>query len=404
MTADCASKTRSDIMGGQISAIDLFSGAGGLSYGFEKAGCEVLLAVEKDAWAVETYRANHKNQNIAEADITALDDGFFLPYRGAADIVMGGPPCQGFSIAASNRRRQDDARNSLYRHYLRAVSLIEPRIALIENVKEIAGYRSPDGTGILDDIKRFFADAGYSYGYAVLNCRSYGVPQDRRRFFFLAVKDRAGSARIDLERLMARYARPEVSFQDAVSDLPAVQARQYAEDAVLDYGCEPANAFQAAMRADCQKVYNHIPMRHTDKTVRKFAFLLERNGDALPEELRPRVRSHTDVVSSASYSQNYRIIDGNKVSPTITASFYSSFIHPSQPRNITVREAARIQTFPDHFVFHGKKTTLSKKLLAKKGIVEELHLDQFNQVGNAVPPLMAQHLAEICMDLLRREN
>ena len=92
------------------------------------------------------------------------------------------------------------------------------------------------------------------------------------------------------------------------------------------------------------------------------------------------------------------------MSPTITASFYSSFVHPSQPRNLTVREAARIQTFPDSFRFYGKKTTLSKKLLTKKGIYEELHLDQFNQVGNAVPPLMARHLAEICMQFLSKGN
>ena len=122
----------------------------------------------------------------------------------------------------------------------------------------------------------------------------------------------------------------------------------------------------------------------------------------MPDELKPRVRGNLSEISTSAYSQNHRIIDGNKVSPTITASFYSSFIHPAQPRNLTVREAARIQTFPDSFIFKGKKTTLSKKLLAKKGIFEELHLDQFNQVGNAVPPLMACHWAEICKEILER--
>ena len=132
--------------------------------------------------------------------------------------------------------------------------------------------------------------------------------------------------------------------------------------------------------------------------------MLAGNKEPLPDDLKPRVRSHTDQISDASYGQNHRIIDASKVSPTITASFYSSFIHPSQPRNLTVREAARIQTFPDCFRFMGKKTTLSKKLLAKKGIFEELHLDQFNQVGNAVPPLMANHLADLCKSLLLEGN
>ena len=101
----------------KYTIIDLFSGAGGLSYGFEMAGCEVKLAIEKDAWAVETYKANHKNQNVFELDITTLPDDYFLSYKGKIDIVMGGPPCQGFSIAASNRRKKDDSRNTLYQHF-----------------------------------------------------------------------------------------------------------------------------------------------------------------------------------------------------------------------------------------------------------------------------------------------
>lgn len=382
--------------------IDLFSGAGGLSYGFEQAGCEIKLAIEKDAWAVDTYKANHSNQNIIEADITALDDEYFAPYKGKIDIIMGGPPCQGFSIAASNRRKMDDSRNSLYRHFLRVVSIVEPAVVLIENVKEIVGYKLPDGTKIVEDIKKFFDNAGYGYDYGILNCRFYGIPQDRKRFFFVAVRREILKDEIHLETLMEKYKLPELSFNDAVSDLPIVRARQFAEDTVLDYDQSPHNHFQESMRIGSDCIYNHIPMQHTEKTVQKFEFLLAKNGEDLPEELKPRVRSHTDIISDASYSQNHRIIDGRKVSPTITASFYSSFIHPSQPRNLTVREAARIQTFPDSFRFYGKKTTLSKKLLAKKGIYEELHLDQFNQVGNAVPPLMARHLAEICMQFLSK--
>ena len=135
----------------KYTIIDLFSGAGGLSYGFEMAGCEVKLAIEKDAWAVETYKANHKNQNVFELDITTLPDDYFLSYKGKIDIVMGGPPCQGFSIAASNRRKKDDSRNTLYQHFLRAVALIEPKAVLIENVKEIVGYKLPDGTKIVED-------------------------------------------------------------------------------------------------------------------------------------------------------------------------------------------------------------------------------------------------------------
>lgn len=385
-----------------LTAIDLFAGAGGLSYGFEMVGFDIKLAVEKDTWAAETYAANHVNKNILEADIYSLDDDFFAEYSGKVDVIMGGPPCQGFSIAASNRRKADDRRNELYREFLRVVRIVNPKIVLIENVKEIMGYKLPDGTKIVDDIKKFLGECGYIYDYNVLNCRHYGIPQDRRRFFFLAVRKDILSEEFKLEDLMQKYVRPELTFIEATSDLPIVRPHQYPEDAVQTYTMDAQNDFQRFLRGDCTMLYNHIPMQHTEKTVQKFIFLQSENGQQLPDELKPRVRGDVDTVSNASYSQNHRIIDGKKVSPTITASFYSSFIHPTQPRNITVREAARIQTFPDAFVFKGKKTTLSKKLLAKKGIFEELHLDQFNQVGNAVPPLMAQHLAQICSEFLMK--
>ena len=386
----------------KLTAIDLFAGAGGLSYGFEMVGFDIKLAVEKDAWAVETYAANHINKNILEADIYSLDDSFFAEYSGKVDVIMGGPPCQGFSIAASNRRKSDDRRNELYREFLRVVRIVQPKIVLIENVKEIMGYKLPDGTKIVDDIKKLIGESGYIYDFNVLNCRHYGIPQDRRRFFFLAVRKDILSEEFKLEDLMQKYVRPEISFIEETSDLPVVRPHQYPEDAVQTYTMDAQNDFQRFLRRDSTLLYNHIPMQHTEKTVQKFIFLQSENSQQLPDELKPRVRGDVDTVSNASYSQNHRIIDGKKVSPTITASFYSSFIHPTQPRNITVREAARIQTFPDSFVFKGKKTTLSKKLLAKKGIFEELHLDQFNQVGNAVPPLMAEHLAQICSEFLMK--
>ena len=386
----------------RLKVIDLFSGAGGLSYGFESTGCEVVLAIEKDSWAMSTYKTNHRNTNVVEADITEIEDSFFIQYKGKVDVLMGGPPCQGFSIAASNRRNRSDTRNTLYKEFLRAVLHIQPHIVLIENVKEIVNYHLPDRTKILDDIKQFLDEHGYDHDFKILNCRSYGIPQDRKRFFLIAIKKNDNTEPLNLEQLMSNYIQPEVVFNEAISDLPTVQARQYPEEYVLRYTCEPKNAYQKMMRENCSEVTNHIPMQHTDKTVKKFEFILSNSGDVLPEDLLPRVRGDRDLISSAYYGQNHRIINGDKVSPTITASFYSSFIHPSQPRNITVREAARIQTFPDSFTFKGKKTTLSKKLLEKKGIFEDLHLDQFNQVGNAVPPLMAQHLADICKNLLSK--
>lgn len=382
-----------------IKAIDLFAGAGGLSFGFEAKGVEVVLAIEKDSWAVETYQKNHRNKNCVEADITKLPDSFFGEYQGKVDIVMGGPPCQGFSIAASNRRKEGDERNFLYREFLRVVSVVKPRVVLLENVKEFGKYYLPDGRLLVDDVVSTLNNYGYRCSYSVIDVKDYGVPQDRRRFFLLGIKDK--TLDFNLLGMLKAYNGKACNLGDAISDLPDVMPYQFKEGDVMPYTQEPQNDFQRLMRGESTLVNNHIPMQHTPKTVEKFRFLLNNGSkDELPDNLRSVVRGDSTRISNSRFSQNHRVMDAAKIAPTITASFYSSFIHPTQPRNLTVREAARIQTFPDTFVFYGKRTTLSKKLLSRKGIVEDLHLDQFNQVGNAVPPMMASIMADICKILL----
>ena len=382
-----------------IKAIDLFAGAGGLSFGFETKGIEVALAIEKDSWAAETYKKNHKNKNCIEADITKLTDSFFGEYQGKAEIVMGGPPCQGFSIAASNRRKEGDERNFLYREFLRVVSVVKPRVVLLENVKEFGKYYLPDGRLLVDDVVTTLDSYGYRCSYSVIDVKDYGIPQDRRRFFLIGVKDK--TQEIDIMTMLKAYNSKACNLGEAISDLPVVMPYQFKEGDVMPYTQEPQNGFQHLMRDGAVIVSNHIPMQHTPKTVEKFRFLLNNgNKDELPDNLRSVVRGDTTRISNSKFSQNHRVMDAYKIAPTITASFYSSFIHPNQPRNLTVREAARIQTFPDTFIFYGKRTTLSKKLLSRKGIVEDLHLDQFNQVGNAVPPMMASIMADICIKLL----
>lgn len=385
----------------RYTMIDLFAGAGGMSLGFEAEDFDIKLAVEIDSWAVDTYKLNHINKNVLEADIRTLEDSFFEKYMGCIDVIVGGPPCQGFSIAASNRRKKDDDRNSLYKEFLRVIKKVNPKIVIIENVKEIVNFTLADGTRIIDDIDSFFANNGYLTDYSVIDCKKYGLPQDRKRFFYLAVREDVFPNEINLVSLLSPFSSNEVTFEEACSDLPVVKPRQYDEDSILQYKIKPKNKYQKLMRLNSMGVHNHIPMKHTKRTIEKFEYLLNnRSSEDLPDSLKSRVRGNVNKVSKTNFSQNHRIIDPKKVSPTITASFYSSFIHPNQPRNLTVREAARMQSFPDSFIFCGKKTTLSKKLLEKKGIFEEMHLDQFNQVGNAVPPLIATYLAKIVKELL----
>ncbi|SDA14851.1 DNA (cytosine-5)-methyltransferase 1 [Nitrosospira sp. Nsp18] len=384
-----------------IAVVDLFAGAGGLSYGLHQAGFNVALALEQDLWAADTYRANHSSTKLIVEDIRGVSDERLQAYKGA-DILVGGPPCQGFSISASNRRKPDDPRNLLYLQFLRAVPLIQPKVILIENVKEIRQFRLEDGRLLCDDIQSRLANLGYQSVILTLNAASFGIPQSRARTFLIAaLKKLKFSAAV--HELLSTQQAPNlfsekenvVNLWDAISDLPPVIPWELEEDAVSEYILPPVNSYQALLRNGSRHITNHVPMKHTGRMIERFKHLigpLNETTRILPQSLSPRTRGNSLMISKKIYDQNHRRLDPYKLSPTITASFYSSFIHPYQPRNLTVREAARLQSFPDNYIFKGKRTTLSKKLLARKGEVADLHLDQFNQVGNSVPPLLAYRL------------
>jgi DNA (cytosine-5)-methyltransferase 1 len=390
----------------KLKVIDLFSGAGGMSKGFLDVGYEIECAVEVDSWASETYEANHPDINLIIDDIRNIPNSFFKKYK-KIDLVMGGPPCQGFSISASNRRKSDDPRNYLYLEFLRAVSIIKPRAVLIENVREVQKFKLPDGRLLCDDIKERLLMLGYESEMMILNSSDFGVPQVRLRNFIFAFQKNI-EFRKKLEKLKIKInesPNTKISLWEAISDLPNVIPSTLSENAISKYAHKPQNQYQKKIRKKSYVVTNHVPMRHTPRMIERFKHLIENESNSsLPRELSPRLRGNVEVVSEKKYDQNHRILDPLKPSPTITASFYSSFIHPYQPRNLTVREAARLQSFPDTFIFKGKRTTLSKKLLAKKGIIEDLHLDQFNQVGNSVPPLLAQYLAKTIKSILTYGN
>tara|TARA_B100000965_G_scaffold292417_1_gene250269 strand:- start:6264 stop:7364 length:1101 start_codon:yes stop_codon:yes gene_type:complete len=353
--------------------LDLYAGCGGFSVGFSNAGYTVSTLVEMDKWACETLRTNFPDAKVIEDRVENLTN---YEKKKKYQVIVGGPPCQGFSIASSNRRVKGDARNEEYINFFNTSFAIKPKVIVMENVPEILKFKNRNGDNIVEEIIKLCAENGYSLSFDTVNMSGFGIPQNRKRVIFVAVEGNENfkfptpthSSEKDL------FSIAQMNIHDAIGDLPKVSPKQYAEGTVLDYTKEPKNNFQKMLRGKSCSLHNHISMRHTDKTIEKF------------ENIRQNKHKKT-------FDQNHRLIDKHKVSPTITASFYSSFIHYSQNRNLTVREAARIQTFPDTFVFKGHKTTLSKSLLKKKGILWEMHLDQFNQVGNAVPPLYAEILA-----------
>ena len=337
-----------------LNVLDLFCGAGGLSYGFESAGFNVLLGIDSDAKALETFELNHKGAKALCGDITQIEyEKDIKPLLGEnrIDMIIGGPPCQGMSL--SGPRKFDDPRNKLYLSYIRLVKEIQPKAFVIENVPGLVALF--DGQ-IKDSIIEKFTEMGYKIQYKILCAADYGVPQSRKRVVFVGTK-------------VGEFHYPEanpnvVTCSMALSDLPPLE-HELGEE-VSDYPIPPQNEYQQLMRRRSDKVLNHVAANHSEK-VQKIISLVPDGGNYkdLPEEYRSSRNFHVAWTRFAS----------NKPAPTIDTGHRHHF-HYKYNRVPTVRECARLQSFPDDFRFLGNKT------------------QQFRQVGNAVPPLMAQAIAE----------
>lgn len=347
------------------NVIDLFCGAGGLSYGFEKAGFNVLLGIDNDAKALETFELNHTGAKSICGDITEItykDHIAPLVSGKKIDVIIGGPPCQGFSL--SGPRNFNDPRNKLYLSYIRLVEEIQPRAFVIENVPGLVGLFNGE---VKDNIIKTFADMGYAVKFQILCAADYGVPQNRKRVVFVGVK---GENNFE-------YPNPQneqISCEMALSDLPPLI--DVLGEEIQSYETQPQNAYQKLMRERSSHVRNHIAATHSEK-VQHIISLVPDGGNYkdLPEEFR----------ASRNFHVAWTRFNSKKPAPTIDTGHRHHF-HYKYNRVPTVRECARIQSFPDDFVFLGNKT------------------QQFRQVGNAVPPIMAQKIAAQLLNLLESEE
>jgi DNA (cytosine-5)-methyltransferase 1 len=315
----------------------LFAGCGGLDLGFVQAGYRIVFANEIDPWAAETYRRNIGD--ILVGDINALDIGS-LP---KAEVVIGGFPCQSFSLAG-NRLGFEDTRGTLFYNMAQVIDARRPKAFVMENVK---GLLNHDGGQTYKVIESILTNLEYRLYVDVLNCADYGVPQKRERVFIVGVAKSIGK----------RFAFPD----------PTVARHRTVREAIEDI------------------------MRHTKRVVERFKVIGQ--GQSLkdvPAEHMQRKRGEPDKISGKVFGQNNYRLKADEPSPTICASFQSNFIHYEEHRNLTAREAARLQGFPDDFVFMGKRTTMSW----------EKHLSQYQQIGNAVPPSMARAIAEALKGVL----
>lgn len=336
--------------------LDLFSGAGGLSLGFQAAGFTIVGGVDIDINAIKTYAKNFPNSRAWLEDLNAPT----LEYKkwetsqvGHIDVIVGGPPCQGFSLAG--KRNPDDPRNLLYIKYMDAVEAISPKYVVIENVPNIA---SMNGGAVKRAIVADLEALGYVVQVETLNASHFGVPQARRRTFFVGSKPGLTFTFPKATTLENPY-----TSKDAISDLPSLDSSAIGVE--TQYKSSALNTYQKRMRTKSNSIFNHELVRHTQKTIQIVRLVPDGgNYKDLPEHLKDTRR-----VNIAWTRMN-----SNKPSFTIDAGHNHHF-HYSENRVPSVRECARIQSFPDDFEFLGPRTS------------------QYRQVGNAVPPTLAQAIA-----------
>lgn len=345
--------------------IDLFSGCGGLSYGFHLAGrYQTLLGIDSDAAALETFKQNHNGSKILCTDITEVTEEKIREIIGPKPIhvIIGGPPCQGMSLAGP--RKFHDPRNKLYLSYIRLVKEIQPQAFVIENVP---GLVSLFKGAIKDSILEEFDKLGYDVTYQLLNAADYGVPQTRKRVFFVGLKK---NQHFTFPDPLIWMENDRITTEQATSDLPLLE--DTLGSSVQDYLAEPYNSYQKYCRQDSQKIYNHEATNHSEQT-KKIISLVPEGGNYknLPEEYR----------GTRKFNVAWTRYHSQKPSATIDTGHRHHF-HYKANRVPTVRENARFQSFPDDFIFYGNKT------------------QQYRQVGNAVPPLLAKAIADKLLNYL----
>ena len=341
------------------NVVDLFCGCGGLSKGFEEAGYSILLGVDFEQSALDTFELNHKSSKGLKLDLSnpsSFEEIDRTISGERIDVIIGGPPCQGFSLTGP--RNFDDERNQLYLAMIEAVKRYCPKAFMIENVPGMANLYNGE---IKEEIIRRFSNMGYNVSYKIVCAADYGVPQIRKRLVFIGLKDSE-----------TKYEFPEpyllpdnyITCEEAISDLPTLEETLGEE--ISSYSSLALNDFQKLMREKSDKLYNHTAINHK-QFVKDVISLVPDGGNYkdLPE----------GVGESRIFHMAWTRLNSKKPARTVDTGHRNLF-HYKYNRCPTVRESARLQTFPDDFIFTGNRGQQNK------------------QVGNAVPVLLAKAIAK----------
>lgn len=343
-----------------IKVLDLFCGAGGLSLGFQNAGFSIYGGVEFDSAASLTHIKNFNTQYHFTGDITEVRDETIENDLMEIDVIIGGPPCQGFSSANRYLKEEDDPRNKLFFEYLRFVNIIQPKVFVIENVP---GILTRDDGYAKNKILELTESYGYNVEVRVLSSEKYGVPEIRKRAFFVGIRKDL-NLNFNFDNLKPIFENTTV--YDAIKDLEALESGQLYNTLL---GVELSPIQKHYFDENSLQIENHNLSVHNKKVIERIKYVPQGgNWRDVPQEL-------WDTKRNNRHSSAYRRLDYSKPSITIDTG-HMNYFHPIFDRVPSVRESARIQSFNDSFIFYGTKT------------------QQYKQVGNAVPPILAQALAQ----------
>lgn len=383
--------------------LDLFCGCGGLSLGFSKAGFQVRIGVDKDADSIATFQEAHPRATVFCGEVRNFVAQSRQEYK-KPDVIVGGPPCQGF-CAINPKRDVNDPRNTCIDQWLDAIAAFSPRFALMENVTGLVSL----GDGFaLETLDKRLVEMGYDVSVKILQAAHYGAPQSRWRLFLAAGRNGAFEFPFPTHRalispnvasgrrltfrlngendLFSSFEEP-TSVRDAISDLPAIENGGRMD--LVEYGCRPQSALQTQLRGRRKRTFNHLVTKLGSLQMQRVRAIREggMNWTDLPEELVPdnlkrlKAKYGSDLGSKSRFG---RLEWGGFFSTILTQPhmYWGTFIHPEQDRVISVRESARAQTVPDSVRVHGSISS------------------QYRQIGNCVPPLMSRAIANEVLNYL----
>lgn len=354
----------------KYTVLDLFCGCGGISYGFEMAGFDIIGGIDFNKDATDTFKKNFPNAIVQCADISTISDTSIKELFSGVDVIIGGPPCQGFSTANRHQKEIDDPRNKLFFQYIRFVTILKPKVILIENVR---GILTRDNGYAKERITELLKEQNYELNMQVLDASDYGVPQKRKRAIMIGIRQDFLDEIFDFSRLRTQ---PPVTVADALSDL-------YAEESDLMNSCRKETpalcSYQKFLKEGSDFVFDHEIHYPADKVQKRISYVPQGGNWAdVPEDLWPSDRKNR-------HSSAYKRLKEDTQSCTIdTGNAHSNYFHPLYNRIPSIRESARLQSFPDRFHFEGTRGS------------------RYKQVGNAVPPLLAKAVADAIMSYLKK--